>query len=455
MADIKKINSPKINIYSVFGENMNILEEEKAYIEGVYCDSPANRKLGRVGMTYKEWTEKQSKKDKSNKEGDWKDEIDKDSIEEIEQLIQAHHQNEGSGYDMYERTFSSISDIVGGDKAEKILKQEGIKPIEENEEVEEENKKKKKESKKKNSKLSATFSLYNQKKEVEDPILKENLKFFKKLGNLIEEPKDGELRDITFKIDKHGVIQDVKVKTKDSGRGIGGYPEQYDNTEYREGIKNLLEGKKISEFEEEVDNIIEYNKHNIEKQLKIKKSIENFVDESKNKYKEKLKEPKYWGEGRDKEDSPTVYYHKDDEWVDDADLILPFKKIDKKEIIKKAYKEGYKPWAISDEYRPVRIKTISDYIKKKGLQNDKFKGAYFKPYEMDRTNGEIRFGLGLYDKDGNILFEDKDLYDVDKFITKMENNLDYITLGEKGKVIKKIPKLHSVWLEKLLKKYND
>lgn len=31
----------------------------KAYTEGVYSDTPANRKLGRVGMSYKEWTQKQ------------------------------------------------------------------------------------------------------------------------------------------------------------------------------------------------------------------------------------------------------------------------------------------------------------------------------------------------------------------------------------------------------------
>lgn len=34
-------------------------ELAKAYTEGVYADTPQNRKLGRVGMSYKEWTEKQ------------------------------------------------------------------------------------------------------------------------------------------------------------------------------------------------------------------------------------------------------------------------------------------------------------------------------------------------------------------------------------------------------------
>lgn len=36
---------------------------EKAYTEGVYADTPANRKLGRVGMSYKEWTSKQNNKE--------------------------------------------------------------------------------------------------------------------------------------------------------------------------------------------------------------------------------------------------------------------------------------------------------------------------------------------------------------------------------------------------------
>lgn len=34
---------------------------EKAYTEGVYSDSPANRKLGRVGMSYKDYAAKVNK----------------------------------------------------------------------------------------------------------------------------------------------------------------------------------------------------------------------------------------------------------------------------------------------------------------------------------------------------------------------------------------------------------
>ena len=47
-------------IFSKVNKN-NILNKikyiEKAYTEGVYADSPLNRKLGRVGMSYKKYEE--------------------------------------------------------------------------------------------------------------------------------------------------------------------------------------------------------------------------------------------------------------------------------------------------------------------------------------------------------------------------------------------------------------
>lgn len=48
----------------------------KAYSEGIYVDNPKNRKLGRVGMSYKEWTNKlanNSNKEESNNKGSLKD----------------------------------------------------------------------------------------------------------------------------------------------------------------------------------------------------------------------------------------------------------------------------------------------------------------------------------------------------------------------------------------------
>ena len=60
--EIKKVKKNKLNLMSLFSD-----EVEKAYEEGIYCDSPANRKLGRVGMTYKEWSQKQNEKEKDEK----------------------------------------------------------------------------------------------------------------------------------------------------------------------------------------------------------------------------------------------------------------------------------------------------------------------------------------------------------------------------------------------------
>ena len=49
----------KLNLSSF--SNLKQVELEKAYTEGIYCDSPANRKLGRVGMTYAAYAEKVKK----------------------------------------------------------------------------------------------------------------------------------------------------------------------------------------------------------------------------------------------------------------------------------------------------------------------------------------------------------------------------------------------------------
>lgn len=46
-----KIKAPKLNFEG-------FIEIKKAYTEGVYADSPLNRKLGRVGMSYKDYQNK-------------------------------------------------------------------------------------------------------------------------------------------------------------------------------------------------------------------------------------------------------------------------------------------------------------------------------------------------------------------------------------------------------------
>ena len=58
MKNILKINKKGINLSS-----FNKIDElNKAYTEGIYSDTPANRKLGRVGMTYQAYAEKVKKK---------------------------------------------------------------------------------------------------------------------------------------------------------------------------------------------------------------------------------------------------------------------------------------------------------------------------------------------------------------------------------------------------------
>lgn len=56
-----KIKNIKNNQKEIFIKNL-----EKAYTEGIYADTPANRKLGRVGMSYKEWIQKQSDNKEKN-----------------------------------------------------------------------------------------------------------------------------------------------------------------------------------------------------------------------------------------------------------------------------------------------------------------------------------------------------------------------------------------------------
>ena len=68
MNKILKIKKPKLNFDCFLPE-----EVEKAYTEGVYSDSPANRKLGRVGMSYKDYAEKSHK----TEENDTKEKEDK------------------------------------------------------------------------------------------------------------------------------------------------------------------------------------------------------------------------------------------------------------------------------------------------------------------------------------------------------------------------------------------
>lgn len=65
MAKINNIIPPRIHLDS-FCDNKEIKEVLKAgYTEGVYADTPANRKLGRVGMSYKQVKKMEEAKEKA------------------------------------------------------------------------------------------------------------------------------------------------------------------------------------------------------------------------------------------------------------------------------------------------------------------------------------------------------------------------------------------------------
>lgn len=46
---------------NIINHKLNLSSFQKAYTEGIYSDTPANRKLGRVGMTYTAYAEKVKK----------------------------------------------------------------------------------------------------------------------------------------------------------------------------------------------------------------------------------------------------------------------------------------------------------------------------------------------------------------------------------------------------------
>jgi len=51
------------NNFNIIKFFYSIKDVAKAYTEGIYADTPANRKLGRVGMSYEEWNNKNNKKE--------------------------------------------------------------------------------------------------------------------------------------------------------------------------------------------------------------------------------------------------------------------------------------------------------------------------------------------------------------------------------------------------------
>lgn len=84
MKNIIKINKKGINLSSF----SKIDELNKAYTEGIYSDTPANRKLGRVGMTYTAYAEKVKKESGDKKEDSNKDTKTSENLPEMDYKIE-------------------------------------------------------------------------------------------------------------------------------------------------------------------------------------------------------------------------------------------------------------------------------------------------------------------------------------------------------------------------------
>ena len=115
-----KILKPKLNLASFYSE-----EVEKAYTEGIYSDTPANRKLGRAGMSYKDYADKTHKSDdkgdKKNNSDDNSNNKKKDWVKEyplkLKELIKnSVGQLDGSDKEATDKQvdniFNSVSDSV-------------------------------------------------------------------------------------------------------------------------------------------------------------------------------------------------------------------------------------------------------------------------------------------------------------------------------------------------------
>lgn len=82
--ELKILSKKKINLFSF----SKIDELNKAYTEEIYSDTPANRKLGRVGMTYTAYAEKVKKESGDKKEDSNKDTKISENLPEMDYKIE-------------------------------------------------------------------------------------------------------------------------------------------------------------------------------------------------------------------------------------------------------------------------------------------------------------------------------------------------------------------------------
>lgn len=110
--EIKHINKPQLNLDSLHG---GILE--KAYQEGVYSDTPKNRKLGIVGMSYKKVKEFLEKKKEEGKRKDVESRVNKE-FETKSKLIKEDKEDYG---------LVMMDENVHGEPLKNLKKNYGIK----------------------------------------------------------------------------------------------------------------------------------------------------------------------------------------------------------------------------------------------------------------------------------------------------------------------------------------
>lgn len=94
-------------------EFRNLKEINKAYTEGIYADSPLNRKLGRVGMTYKAYA------DKINKEKSKDSSFKKDEGKNINKEV-SNKFNSNDKYGYYHGTKQEFEDLFKMIKGKEI-----------------------------------------------------------------------------------------------------------------------------------------------------------------------------------------------------------------------------------------------------------------------------------------------------------------------------------------------
>jgi len=94
---------------------------EKAYTEGIYADTPANRKLGRVGMTYTAYAEKIKKDNEKKEDKNNKDNYEKEYLNIIEKKKGIFNKDRLEEYKESKQYLDSVKDKLTEEEYKKFL----------------------------------------------------------------------------------------------------------------------------------------------------------------------------------------------------------------------------------------------------------------------------------------------------------------------------------------------